>query len=214
MIFRKNSGEEVTEESWLMRDIWSTTDFNAFKNSSLGLVRYPNKLKSTGIKSLIERAIRAQGLARPLANGKKRREWKSGHGYRKFFKTRAEQVMKPANVELLSGRNIGISQSYYKPTSHEILEDYLNAIPLLTISNQYKLGLENEKLREKNHYHEYIINGKLAEKDKEILVLKEREIVNSELIGNLSDKVTRLESDLKILESNYNDTSTRYRTLT
>ena len=111
--FRKNSGEDITGESWLMRDIWSTRDFDTFKNSTLGLVKYPKKLKSSGIKSLIERAMRAQGLAKPLLNGVKRREWKSGHGYRVYFKTKAEQVMKPANVELLSGRNIGISQSYY-----------------------------------------------------------------------------------------------------
>ena len=32
--------------------------------------------------------------------------------------------MKPANVELLSGRDIGVSGSYYKPTEKELFEDY------------------------------------------------------------------------------------------
>lgn len=127
MLFRKNSGEVVTGESWLMRDLWSTTDYSSFKNSTLGLVRYPRKLKSTGIKSLIERAMRTQGLAKPLINGEKRREWKSGHGYRKLFKSKAEQIMKPANVELLSGRCIGISQSYYKPTENEVLQNFFHS---------------------------------------------------------------------------------------
>lgn len=48
--FRKNSGEDITGESWLMRDVWSTTDFDTFRNSTLGLVKYPKKLKSSGIK--------------------------------------------------------------------------------------------------------------------------------------------------------------------
>ena len=153
--FRKNSGEDITGESWLMRDIWSTTDFDTFKNSTLGLVKYPKKLKSSGIKSLIERAMRAQRLAKPLANGVKRREWKSGHRYRVYFKTNAEQVMKPANVELLSGRNIGIAQSYYKPTEMQILEDYLKAVPLLTFNDDYRLKLENEQLLQKIIDSEY-----------------------------------------------------------
>ena len=52
MAFRENSGEEINEESWLMRDRWARTDFNSFKNSTLGSVNYPKKLKSSGIKSL------------------------------------------------------------------------------------------------------------------------------------------------------------------
>ncbi len=176
IMFRKNSGENITGESWLIRDVWATTDFDTFKNSTLGLVKYPKKLKSSGIKSLIERAMRAQGLAKPLPNGVKRREWKSGHGYRKFFKTRAEQVMKPANVELLSGRDIGVSQSYYKPTNHELMEDYIKAIPILTISDEYRLQIENELLRGKDKDNEFI-KGKLVDKDKQIekIILKHAE---------------------------------------
>jgi hypothetical protein len=33
--------------------------------------------------------------------------------------------MKPINVELTMGHNIGVSASYYKPQEHEVLEDYL-----------------------------------------------------------------------------------------
>ena len=128
--YRSNAGEEITGESWIMRDLWQTTDFSY--GAQWGLAKYPKKLKATGVKSLLERAMKSQRLAIPLPKGVKRREWKSGHGYRKFFKTRAEQVMKPANVELLSGRDIGVSGSYYKPTKKELFEDYIKAIDLLT----------------------------------------------------------------------------------
>jgi integrase len=201
MEFRKNSGEDVTEESFLMRDIWPSTEFDTFKNSTLGLVKYPKKLKSTGIKSLIERAMRSQGLAKPLPKGVRRRAWKSGHGYRKFFKTQAEQVMKPANVEMLSGRDIGISQTYYKPTEHQLLEDYLKAIPLLTINEDNRLKIENEQLRGENKYGEYIMREKLEEKDNEINSLKEQELNNAEAIAALSDKLMSIEEDMQKLKS-------------
>jgi len=55
----------------------------------------PKKLKSSGIKRLLERALREQHVRQPLQNGAKRHEWKAAHGFRKFYKSRAEQVMKP-----------------------------------------------------------------------------------------------------------------------
>ena len=42
--------------------------------------------------------------------------------------------MKPINVETLMGHSTGISDSYYRPTEKELLEDYLKAVPLLTLS--------------------------------------------------------------------------------
>ena len=101
-----------------MRDLWQTTDTNY--GARFGLATYPKRLKTSGIKSLIERAIRAQGLFRPLPIGVCRREWKGVHGMRKFYKTRAEQVMKPINVEITMGHDIGVSASYYKPTEREV----------------------------------------------------------------------------------------------
>ena len=110
----------------------------------------------------------------PLPKGIKRREWKSGNGYRKFFKTRAEQVMKPANVELLSGRDIGVSGSYYKPTEKDLFEDYIKAIDLLTINgDSKKLEKQFIELREKSNNDDYIIKGKLQEKDEKIKLMKE-----------------------------------------
>jgi hypothetical protein len=43
--------------------------------------------------------------------------------------------MKPINIELTMGHDIGVSASYYKPTEREVLEDYLNAVDLLTINS-------------------------------------------------------------------------------
>src|SRR5215204_5788516 len=171
--YRSNAGEKITGESWLMRDLWQTTDFSY--GAQWGLVKYPKQLKATGVKSLIERAMKAQQLAMPLPKGIKRREWKSGHGYRKFFKTRAEQVMKPANVELLSGRDIGVAGSYYKPTEKELFEDYLKAIDSLTINeDSKKLEKQFVELKEKSKDNEYIIRARLQEKESEMQLMKQQ----------------------------------------
>ena len=75
--YRIDAGEEVTGESWLMRDLWQTTAFNKNSNNNsntYGLIRFPKKLKATGVKSLIERAMKSQRLVMPLPKGVKRRE--------------------------------------------------------------------------------------------------------------------------------------------
>ena len=83
--YRSEHGEKITGDSWLMRDLWQTTDMNY--GAKFGVATYPKRLKSSGIKSLLERAIRAQGLQKPLPPGVNRRDWKGAHGIRKYYKT-------------------------------------------------------------------------------------------------------------------------------
>jgi len=173
MDFRASYGENITRESWLMRDLWQTTNTDSKHRNGLGA--YPKKLKGSGIKRIIERALWDQGLRRPLDVGQKRHEWKAAHGFRKFYKTRAEQAMNPINVEITMGHNIGVSGSYYRPTEHEVLQDYCKAVDLLTINNtELKLEKEVKELSKKSKDDEYIIKGKLREKDEQISALSSR----------------------------------------
>lgn len=52
--------------------------------------------------------------------------------------------MRPVNVELTMGHDIGVSKSYYKPTEKEILGDYLHAVELLSIYTNNIKELENQ----------------------------------------------------------------------
>ncbi|MGI0034183.1 MAG: hypothetical protein ACRD97_13085 [Nitrososphaeraceae archaeon] len=80
--------------------------------------------------------------------------------------------MKPINIEKLMNHSVGISDSYYRATEQELLQDYLHAIEYISINgNEMKLTKEVEELREKSRENEYIIRGKLQEKDKHIKVL-------------------------------------------
>ena len=167
MEFRHSYGEAISNESWLMRDIWQTTNVNY--KSKFGLATCPRKLKSSGIKRLIERDLWEQGLRRPLEEGLKRHEWKAAYGFRKFYKSRAEQFMKPINVEIIMGHNIGVSSSYYRPLEKDVLQDYLKAVDELTIDGDSKmLQKQVVELEEKRRDSEYIIQARLKEKEEEI----------------------------------------------
>jgi hypothetical protein len=145
MKYREFSGELIDENSWVMRDLWNTR-----VAQGRGLVTKPHKLTSIGLKKLINRAIWAQGLRKKLENGKKRHPFQAIHSFRKWFKTRCEIAgMKPINIEKLLSHSIGISNSYYRPTDTELLEDYLKVSDLLMIDKQGKLQTELYKYEQK-----------------------------------------------------------------
>lgn len=133
MDFRALYGENISGESWVMRDIWQTT--NITYGANLGLATCPIRLKRSGIRRLLERALWEQGLRHPLSKGVRRHECKAAHGFRKYYKSHAKQLMKLLNVEITMGHDIGLSESYYRPTEKEVLGDYLKAAPLLTINS-------------------------------------------------------------------------------
>jgi integrase len=186
MDFRKEYGEQITDESWLMRDLWQTS--NMSYGAKFGLATFPKRLKSSAIKRLIERALWEQGIRHTLAPGTKHHEWKAAHGFRKFYKSRTEQVMRPINVEITMGHDIGVSASYYKPTEREVLEDYLKAVDLLTINGD-KIILQKQvlELRERSKDNEYIIKAKLQEKENQIDALIKKQEQFEVLIQSLID---------------------------
>jgi len=196
---REEYGEKISGESWLMRDIWQTTNVNY--GAKWGLATCPKKLNSYAIKRILERGLWSQGLRKTLENGEKRHEYKAAHGFRKFYKTRTEQVMRPLNVEITLGHDMGISGSYYKPTEKEVLEDYLKAVDLLTINNNQKI-LEKQitELKEKSKDNDYIIKAKLQEKDEQIEELKKNDKMKEDVLTNLSDQFMILAEKIKELE--------------
>jgi len=184
MKHRQDCGETITKESWLMRNLWDVTT-----PKGKGVVTLPKQLKPDGIKRLMERALWAQGIRKSLSNNKKRHEFQVNHSYRKWFKTRCEMsAMKPINIEILMNHSTDISDSYYRATEFELLQDYLRAIEFLSINgSEMKLAKEVEELRDKSKENEYIIKGKLEEKDKQIEQLQKKQEKFEQLIQSLID---------------------------
>jgi integrase len=178
MDFRKLYGEQITGESWVIRNNFAVADLKrerttpaaaaSKKHKGGGNNRRTTTLKRLDNKSigrLLMRALYEQGLRESLEEGKTRHEFKAAHGFRKYFKTRAEQVMNRLNVEYLLGHSIGLNSNYYRPTEQELLTDFLKAVPSLTIHDQ-----NIESLKE----HQEILEEKQEQKDKEIAILKEQ----------------------------------------
>ena len=98
-----------------------------------GLVTLPKQLSAIGVKRLME----GPGLRKELEAGKKRHPFAANHSLRKYFKTCCELGgMKPINIENLMGHSIGISDSYYRPTENDLLQDYLKCADALTINDE------------------------------------------------------------------------------
>jgi hypothetical protein len=185
--YRRECGESIDENSWLMRNLWDVTT-----PKGKGVITIPKRMKSSGIKRLIERALWAQGVRRGLFNGKKRHEFQADHGFRKWFKTRCELAgTKSINVETLMGHSLGISDSYYRATETELLSDYLKAIELLTIEKVNRL---QEKIVSLEHRQDQTTSTKLAQQrqimemrtqyDEDIKILKDAVADMQQLLKN------------------------------
>jgi hypothetical protein len=91
------------------------------------------------------------------------------------------------------GHDIGVFESYWRLTEHELLEDYLKAVPLLSIlGNNKVLEKQIEELTEKSKEENYMIKKKLSEKEKEIEDLRHNDKVKEDALATLSDQVMKL----------------------
>ena len=85
MNFRTLHGEKITGDSWLVRDTWQKIDKR--HGHRIGLAKFPKKLDSEGIRRMIYDAWKVQGIIENLESDTKNHEFKSSHGFRKFFET-------------------------------------------------------------------------------------------------------------------------------
>lgn len=134
--FRSSHGENIDKNSWVMRN-----EFNVEETRGASL---PTRLQSSGLKRLMERALKAQGVRNQLEPGKKRHEFQANHGFRKYFKTKAEQYMKSLNVEILINHSVGLGDNYYRITEKELFSEYLKAVDSLSINQTV---ISNDELK-------------------------------------------------------------------
>lgn len=193
--YRSLHGESISDESWLMRDTWQKIDRS--HGHRIGLAKFPKKFDSEGIRTLIDKAWKIQGIREKLNSSRKHHNFKSSHGFRKFFQTNCEQVMISANVERLMGHSNGLKDSYYKPTEKEVLKDYLNACDLLTIGEENKLKYKMEKI-DKNNDNQI---KKEVEANKEIInqLTKKHENELNQLREEMSEKFKEI---MKMVQEN------------
>ena len=196
-IDRKSCGENINENSWLMRQLWDTK--KGYYHH--GTIKNPEKLKSSGIKRLIEDALWTQGIRKKSNLKKKRYEFQTDHGMRKWFKTQCEiSGMKSINIEVLMGHSIGISDSYYKITENELFTEYLKASDYLMVSTEKQLQKQYDKIQLQNQNNIKLVEGKLFERENEIKVLSHNDQNKSDAIAALADKIEELVLEIERLK--------------
>jgi hypothetical protein len=157
MDFRKKSGEDVNGESWVMIGLWDTRTAPPS----------PQRLDTAGLRALVQRALLRQGLRKKIdMKIIRRHEFKTNHGFRKFFQTNCEPKMKSLDVMTLMGQDTGLAASYNKPTVDMLLDEYLKAVDNLTINKQieFKEVAENQQ----------VLLLQMQTKDREIMMLKKQ----------------------------------------
>lgn len=95
--------------------------------------------------------------------------------------------MMPGNIELLMGHNLGISQSYYKPTEDQLLDNYLLVVNDLTIEKSFRLKQQVRILQE--------------ERDEALNDLRVKDKMKDEVISGISDQLMTITRKLNELEN-------------
>jgi integrase len=187
--WRRDHGETITDDSPLFRDKFDPL-VTAYLTYGGGKPEEPKIMTGATIRVYYNRLFYECGFR----TSPKRRHEFTVHGFRKWFKTRCENSgVKPIVTEILMGHSVGISDSYYRPTENDLLEEYLKAVDTLTISNEKRLKMQVEVLVASSKETEEIINAKLAEKDRELRLLRQRDELNGDALSALSERLMELE---------------------
>jgi integrase len=191
--WRREHGETITENSLLFRDKFDPL-VTAYLTYDGGKPEKPKRMTGAMIGAHYNRLFYECGFR---TSAKRRHEF-TVHGFRKWFKTRCENAgVKPIITELLMGHSVGISDSYYRPTEKDLLEEYLKAVDALTISNENRLKMQVEVLVATTRETEEMINAKLAEKDRELQLMRQRDELNNDALTALSERLVELETKFK-----------------
>lgn len=203
MNYRSQCGEIITRDSYVMRDIWEKGDDEGAVN--------PNVLSQPAITRLLNRAWQAEKVRPRLQKGEKRHEFKTAHGFRKYFKTQAEQARIPSiKIEMLMGHSLGVSDSYAKFTEDQMLEDYLKIIDFLTIDQNLVLvsnGLQKQaeymekKMEEMEERHELEIKKIREENSSQLEWISKEALINARGVIQLDKEMKEHEKTIQELKN-------------
>jgi integrase len=140
--YRKRNGEQLTPESYLIREQFDINDVEQVRNR--GFPIKTNTIKNQLAVILVRAGIRTVDHQ----NGhRSRHQVKTSHGFRKFFET--QLIQSDVNLivmKLLMGQDIKLEASYFRPTEEFILSEYEKAIFDLTINPAKRLQRKIDKL--------------------------------------------------------------------
>ena len=180
--YRKKQGEQLNDNSPLIREQFSTIDKLKVNN--------PRHLTLITFRYMINDVLTKYSTLRkkiPFDYENKRKEGRNPtmltHAFRKFFNTEcAKAGVYPDFIEIMLGHKLpGVRSHYMKPDTKTLLEGtkevkgYLAAAnDSLTINDENRLSKQVQELEEKNENAEYVIKAKLQEKEEKIQKLEQK----------------------------------------
>ena len=181
--FRERLGERITDKSPLIREMFDS--HNRF------IINAPKLPTERMIQLALEQALKRAGVnQRTSSLGKaKRREIMRSHGFRKHWVTQMIKAKVDYSVrEFLVGHKVsrGLDFNYDRTSVEDRLQEFVKAIPLLTIDRSKGLQTRVKELE--------------TEQAQEIVQLRQRDAINSDAIANLSDKINQLLGEVQILK--------------
>ncbi|MDG6916047.1 MAG: site-specific integrase [Nitrososphaerota archaeon] len=137
---RERVGEKLASDSLLFRDKFDCQEDRRQKKVSPSV---PHPVNEHAVRTTILRLWQRAGV-RMVNDG---RPFKSDHGLRKFAKTQMSKAgMKWEDSEVL----LGHAFNYNKPSAEHLEEEYLKAVPFLSVDEKYVLKSELESQKEAN----------------------------------------------------------------
>jgi len=136
--YRRRRGERITPSSPLIRKQFSQEKANEVESMTL-----------EGCIAVLDDLIYDAGV-RQKGDGRKRKQVMRFHAWRKACNSAMIKAgVHPFIKEKILGHTVGLDNSYGRLSDDELLEGYLKAVPLLTISEEPKLKEEVERLKVK-----------------------------------------------------------------
>ena len=190
----------VYKEKWARRfGVEPQPDDPFFTNTRSKTVKL---ISLMAIRRKLERLLVESGIRNPLPNGMKRHKTPAFTGFRYFFNKQNKKAFSKHGTlsslilkESMMGHTglIPLDKNYFREHAYELIEEYLKAVPALTISDEERIKLKVIELGRENH-----------EKDQKYTYLEARikELENNESVTK--DKVLELnniESTIQSLEN-------------
>jgi len=168
----------------------------------------PRMLAVDALRRRVARVLQAAGLRPPLPKGQKRHEVPAMNGFRRFFNKCAKDAVSEDSTlgelikkEYMMGHTglVKTDRNYYQSHLFELVREYLNIVPSLTVNNEERERLEKEKALQENQelHQEKTLMKDLAKDIREVKLQQERhQVINQQEKKDLLKKIADLESKL------------------
>jgi integrase len=191
--YRQTCGELLTPESPLFRHEFDINDMEQIRKRAVP-VREEAITKIITTAQHKSEVVVVEKRKEGEVQGKKRNIIMRTHGFRKYVETTFINLdFNVTKRETLLGHSLpGQDESYYRPTTDDLLQEYLKAVDALTVNEENRLRRENQTLK---------VNKS------EIELLKEKAEKYEDFMATFNPQIEEFEREINSLKRHLNSKS-------